>query len=421
MAYKLLRYASLILGLVVTVSISACAREPEPEVQWSQIFDSRGFGYGKSVQQTSDGGYVTCGFMSGSYGIGDSDVWLMKTDADGNKLWEHSFGGKGPDKGDSVQQTIDGGYIICGYTWSYGAGEQDIWLIKTDMDGNKLWDKTFGGKGKDWGYSISVQQTTDGGYIVCGATEAEQYSDSDVWLIKTDANGNKLWDKTFDGFHIDVGRSAQQTIDMGSSAQQTRDSGYIACGNMHLLADGGANVWLIKTDADGNKLWDKTFSEETFECPASDHGRAVQQTIDGGYIICGSKYSYKTDDFNVWLIKTDADGNKLWDKIFGNRTFLGRKCSDSFAVQETAGGSYVICGTAYGYLFSDLGRRTDIWLIRTDAEGNKLWDEKFRGSGYAWGKTVQQTTDGGYIVGGHTSSRNDHRGGALLLKIAPER
>jgi hypothetical protein len=423
MGHRLVRYLLFIFELILVVSLYACAGESGPPLQWSQTYTGRSLGDSTAVQQTEDGGYVVCGSMPGTYGIGDSDVWLMKTDAGGNKLWEQSFGGQDPDVGDSVQQTMDSGYIVCGYTWSYGAGEQDIWLIKTDSDGNKLWDKTFGGEAKDWGYPISVQQTTDGGYVVCGSTEREKYSDSDVWLIKTDADGNKLWDKTFDGHFSGMNISAQQTIDMASSVQQTRDDGFIICGNMHILADGGANVWLIKTDPNGNKLWDNTFSEENVGYPASDYGRAVQQTVDGGYIICGSKYSCKEDNYSIWLIKTDADGNKLWDKIFSEKICIARKSSDGYAVQQTTDGGYMICGTIYSYLLPkhSLGYRRDIWLIKTDADGNKLWDERLGGNGYADGKTVQQTADAGYIVGGHVSSRNDDiKWGALLLKIAPD-
>jgi len=210
------------------------------------------------------------------------------------------FGGEGNDCGNSVQQTKDGGYIIAGYTKSYGSGSMDVWLIKTDTNGNKMWDKTFGGGGGDFGYS--VQQTKDGGYIIAGETLSYGSGKGDVWLIKTDEEGNMLWDNVFGGEGI-IGRD--------NYAQQTEDGGYIIVGGIYTLnydiqAYSVPDVWLIKTDAESNKLWDKTFGGEGSDC-----GYSVQQTKDDGYIIAGYTESYGLGGEDVWLIKTDAEGNTI--------------------------------------------------------------------------------------------------------------
>ncbi|MBN2463891.1 MAG: hypothetical protein JXB43_09885 [Dehalococcoidia bacterium] len=394
----------LLLCIILTISMVACACNPTPVIEWYRTFGSGGGGGdGRSVQQTLDGGYIICG-KGGSLGAFDDDTWLIKTDAEGNKLWDKTFGGKRrDDSGNAVQQTTDGGYIICGNTSSWGADDQDIWVIKTDADGNKLWDKTFGGSGSNDGNA--VQQTTDGGYIVCGTTESNGDSAKDTLMIKIDADGNKLWDKTF----------GSEKDDEGNSVQQTADGGYIICGTTSSYEGViGSFVLLIKTDSDGNRLWDKTF-----DVNGLNGGSAVKQTKDGGYIICGYKgslYGYKglpegyTD---ARLIKTDNNGTKLWDKIFDFR-----QSDHGSSVQQTKDGGYIMCGCTISTWQMEFSI-SKLFLVKTDADGNKLWDKTF-GSALANtdGSSVQQTMDGGYIVCGRTNSSGSNN--VLLLKLAPE-
>jgi hypothetical protein len=384
--FMLAGLALLLVGLGVGKSV---AQAPNDWWEWFKTFGGSDRDWGNSVQQTRDGGFIVVGTTL-SFGAGEADVWLIKTDADGNKLWEKTFGGSDWDVGNSVQQTSDGGFILVGTTLSFGAGEADVWLIKTDADGNKLWEKTFGGS--DWDVGNSVQQTSDGGFILVGTTLSFGAGEADVWLIKTDADGNKLWEKTFGGSDRDV----------GNSVQQTSDGGFILVGETASFGAGEDDVWLIKTDADGNKLWEKTFGGSGW-----DDGWSVQQTSDGGFIIVGATASFGAGGFDVWLIKTDADGNKLWEKTFG-----GDNLDVGLSVQQTSDGGFIIVGETWSFGAG----WADVWLIKTDADGNKLWEKTFGGSGWDEGSSVQQTSDGGFIIVGDTESFGAGEADVWLIK-----
>lgn len=215
-------------------------------VTWDQTYGGTEWDAAYSVWQTTDGGFVLAG-RTYTYAVGQSDAWLIRTDGTGNQLWHKPFGGALHDRTYEVQQTSDGGYILAGYTESKGAGGRDLWLIKTDASGTAQWDKTFGGTDDEVGHA--VRETPDGGYIVAGYTESYGAGPRDAWLIKTDGSGNRIWHKYYGGDRFDHARCVRNTS----------DGGYIVAGYTESYGSGGKNCWLIKTNDQGDKTWDKTY------------------------------------------------------------------------------------------------------------------------------------------------------------------
>lgn len=310
---------------------------------WTQTFGGPEPDSGWSVQQTSDGGYIIAGRTT-SYGDGEQAMWLIKTDADGGELWNKTFGDRGYASAYSVQQTSDGGYILVGTVHPGLSGESDVAdvrVVKTDADGNEQWQQTLGGP--EYDESFSIQQTSDGGYILAGFTASFGVDDADGWLIRLDADGNELWNKTVGGVGDDSARSIQQTS----------DGGYIIAGVTRPQGTNRYSDWLIKTDTDGNELWSKTFEGSV--------AYSVRQTSDGGYIAAGAITSETTAITDVWLIKTDSSGDELWSKIYSG----GQGSDTGYSVQQTSDGGYIIAGSSYRAASGS----SDVWLIKTDSDG----------------------------------------------------
>ena len=358
---------------------------------WTKTIGGINGDQGNFAQQTTDGGYIIIANTT-SFGAGANDIWLIKTDDSGDTSWTKTFGAGGNDGGNYVQQTTDGGYIIAGQNASFGP--VDGWLLKTDSSGDTLWTKFFGGGGFD--YINCVQQTSNGGYIIAGRTNSFGASSYDAWLLKTDSSGDTLWTKTFGG-------SANE---YGSSVDTTSDGGYVIAGITSSFGAGHNDVWLIRTDGDGDTLWTKAYGGSNDEWALS-----VQETSDGGFVVTGTTDSFGAGLNDIWLIKTDGSGDTLWTKTYG-----GMMYDWGTSVQQTTDGGYIIAG----YTDSFGAGNDDMLLIRTDNSGNTLWMKTLGGGTNDRGSSVQQTADGGYIVAGLTGSSGAGGLDVWLIKIAPD-
>jgi hypothetical protein len=379
--------------LAFVLAMAALAAILVPSTLPAQVTFQRTYGgtlhdYGYSVQQTADSGYVLTGYVGRSAGF--IEVWLVKTDANGDTLWTRTFGGTAWDDGRSVQQTADGGYIVAGTTWSYGAGSCDVYLVRTDARGDTLWTKVFGGTGRDYGYS--VQQTADDGFIIAGTTHSYGAGVEDVYLVKTDPDGDTLWTRTYGG----------SGHDEGWSVIQTADSGYIIAGYTKSFGAGWRDVYLIKTDALGDTQWTRSFGGT-----GNEVGCSVQQTTDSGYVIAGATESFGAGHADIYLIRTNVGGDTLWTKTFG-----GASTDSGFSVGQTTDSGYIIAGRTNSFGVGG----GDAYLIKTDADGDTLWTKSFGGTGNEAGCSVQQTKDDGYIIVGRTSSFGAGSNDVYLIK-----
>jgi len=294
------------------------------------------------MSQTSDGGYALIG-VTASFGAGSNDLWLVKTDASGNMQWNKTYGGTGDDQGYWVAQTSDGGYAVAGTTASFGAGNVDGWLIKTDSTGNMQWNKTYGGAGLD--NSFEFVATPDGGYALGGLTTSYGAGGMDYWLVKTDAAGTVQWNKTYGGTGVEIMLYLIRTA----------DGGYAMAGPTSSFGAGGQDYWLVKTDGSGNMQWNKTYGGT-----GADMGWNVVQTFDGGYALGGYTSSFGAGAQDFWLVKTDAVGNAQWNQTYGGAGNDVIQC-----LIQTSDGGYFLTGSTAS--FGAGGK--DAWLVKTDGAG----------------------------------------------------
>ncbi len=354
----------------------------EPMIPFNKTYYKDGGGTGRSIQQTSDGGYIIASTSN--------DAILTKIDKNGNLSWRKSFGGYDTDIGYFAAETTDKGFILFGSTYSYGAGSSDGLLIKTDKLGNLIWESTFGGISVD--LIRTGQQTSDGGYIAVGISKVEDSAPQNLWLVKTDDMGNVEWNKRYGG----------QYTDEGYWVQQTSDEGYIITGSTISYATGSGRTWLIKTDDSGNEEWNTSF-----EGYQGDVGHYVQETSEGGYIITGTNKSiyHGTGKSDVALIKTNSTGVVEWRSIFESIT------DDSgHTVHQTSDNGYIIGGGIDGDKYHYM------CLIKTNETGHVMWDKKFYGKEEYYPTFAQPTKDDGYIIVGTTKIYGDGGSDTWVIK-----
>jgi hypothetical protein len=369
---------------------SPTAAEMDDDITFVKILGGKRRDRGINLLQTRDGGYAIVGYTS-SLGARQEDVYLVRTDLQGEVLWSKTYGGDGKDNGWDVLDLEDGGFLIVGFTNSFGAGEMDIYLVRTDDKGIMLWERTFGGPKSEFGWAMAP--TDDGGFVLAGQTNSFGDGEEDGYLVKVNAQGEEIWSQTFGG--------AQE--DRLFSIDQSADSGFILTGTTTSFGSGNRDAYLVKISNSGELDWMQVFGEDR-----DDVGHSVRQTTDRGYIVTGYTKSFGAKNYDTWLIKTDEAGLSQWQKFYGesgdDRTIYGEQTDD---------GGYIMVGYTTG--FDSAG--WDVFLVRTDSTGEVTWHKTFGGITEDTGYTVRQTVDGGFILTGETYSFGEGGGDMYVIKI----
>jgi hypothetical protein len=452
-------YASFTLALLLTGSISMKA---PPDTLWTKIFGGQTQGgcnnpgdVGRVVEITDDQGYVISGWTN-SYGLEDTDVWIVNTDGQGNEIWSYTL--TVTDDADEavydMKKTSDGGFILTGVTdivycagghggrWACGG---KVLLIRTNEFGDTLWTRRYDGGDMGWSWGNSVQETIDGGFVIVGRTDTEE-NGTDLWMSLTDKWGNQAWTRIYGHSGYDAGHSVRQTV----------DGGFIVTGLAQ--SDDTQKLWLIRTNELGDTLWTGKYLEGDWS-----EGKSVLQTDDGGFVVAGTveswnntagaellippylkdyfpesttekeillkkeglptlnesdpidlfpglpkdlKISSKTyqtiehyqtvlqqdkiiEGRDAWLLRTNELGDKLWSEIIG-----GPGWDEIHSLSHTNEGGYIISGEKW----VEGHDSQDIWLIRTDSNGDTLWTTTLGDSSREIAYDVKQTSDKGYIV-----------------------
>lgn len=349
--------------------------------------------WGRAAQQTNDGGYVIFGHTN-SYGAGGDDIYIVKTDGSGDTVWTKTYGGTGMDRCYAGLQTSDGGFFVAAWTASFGADSFDIYILKLNNVGDTIWTNMFGGIGNEW--ISGAEQTSDGGFILTGYTTSYGAGSYDIYLIKTDVFGDTLWTKTYGG----------PQWDQAYEVHQTSDGNYLLAAWTQSYGAGNYDAYILKTDSYGDSLWAKTYG-------GSDMDKAcdIFETSDGYYLVVGWTYSFGAGYNDAFLLKTNTNGDSLWTKLYG-----GPYPDGFYSIKETIDSNFIITGLTS----SNCWYESNACLIKVDMYGDTIWATSFGGDTVDFGYSVEQTSDYGYMLAGYTESYGNGQADFYLIKTAPD-
>lgn len=375
----------LLLFIASVIGLSSVAQAQT----WEKLFSKKNTDAFRQAIEVPTGGYIAVGYTS-NFTPNDTDAYIVRLNTAGDTLWTRTINGTASRKDllYKVINTSDGGFAFCGYSTSFGNGSEDAYIVKTDGNGNILWQKTWGGNARE--RAQEILETSDGGLAICGYTTSPPAQYFDGFIVRMNATGDTLWSRRY---------GTSQFEDF-NSFKQIPGGGFIACGQ----ATNGANaldIYLVKTTANGDTVWTKRFG--TTGTDNADYIIA----LNNGYVLAGGTDGI-SGGMDGYFIKTDSNGNVLWTKVYG-----GNALADDFhQVGETTDGGFILSGTT-----STTGPiDPNIWIMKTDANGDSLWSRTYGGNNHDHGYSAVETSDGGYIVSGYSSSFGFNYEEAYIIK-----
>jgi len=366
--------------------------------QWAKTYGGVDDDTGSLTFEKSDGsGYILAG-DNFTYEPG-GDIWILDLSPSGDIVWQRTYGG--PADCDllygGIEESGDGGYVVVGYTGSFGTGNNDSWILKLTSSGDIEWQRTYGGSDSH-NYPYSFQITSDGGYIVAGGAYSISAEDNDAWVLKLTSSGDIEWKNTYGG----------GSGDRATSIQQTEDGGYIVAGWTSSFGAGEGDLWILKLTSSGDIEWQRTYGGSSDE-----YWSEIQETSDGGYIVAVATESFGAGGADSWILKLTSSGDIVWQRTYG-----GSLDDNGTSIQETGDGGYIVAGETQSFGAG----HWDGWILKLTSSGDIEWQRTYGGTEWDGTSSIQETGDGGYIVAGATKSFGAFRTefDLWMLKLSPD-
>ncbi len=379
--------------MILFLAVSAGYATAELDTIWERTYGGSAADGFRSAIPTSDGGIVAVGYTY-SFGAGDVDVFVVRTDASGDTLWMRAFGGPSPDYGYGVCETGDGAYVVAGYTMSLGAGAEDVYLLKIDDAGNVLWTKTYGGAGLD--EARSVCSTSDGCVIVAGQTYSLGAGSADVYVLKIDANGDTLWTRACGGERSDWAEGVCETADGCYGTSGTT-------GSFNTTRD----AYMLKIDPSGALVWEQRYGSTA--AYREDYATGVCALPDSGMASTGWRSDQDHGDpCQVGFLQVDGAGVQT---MYRRYTAPYIEYGNSIARMTVDG--YVVCGAVK----DPTTHKNDLLLVRREESSAWGWSQVLGGAGSDRGCSIVGAGEGYFIVAGYTESSGNGRFDGWLRKL----
>lgn len=378
-----------VLSLLIIVTVAAASAIAQPDSLWSNVYGARHRDSGNAIIRTADGGYAvaaTIQVVNNQDHERDSGA-LLKIDSDGNQQFVQLFGGENNDNFWDLIQLGDGGYLLTGSTRSFGNGSLDGWIVRTDERGEEIWSQTYSGGARD--AFTSVKSIVDDVFVLAGITTTEE-SGVDFWLISIDDNGELLWSETY----------GTEYEDYCGDVVLDDDGGFVMCGSTTPERQRPRNAYVIKVDAERNVVWTSAISTER-EIELAEVFREIVKTADG-FVMAGSTgldvlLEPGVDD-EFYLVKIDNNGEFIWGEEYG-----GHYDERAYSLVQTPDGGFLMGGFSETYGTGS----SDMYLVRTNSDGDQLWHDTYGVGGREDCFDITNCSDGGYALTSTTSIRGD--------------